>query len=296
MASQKLNTDQFKVQPHQKISLKNFDPAFCDGFKDKDEAEQQLQKDIEMLFQLQYQLFAENRQALLIIFQAMDAAGKDGAIKHVFSGLNPQGCRVYSFKQPSTNELEHDYLWRHYNKLPNRGEIGIFNRSHYENVLITRVHPEFLLKENLPNIQSVADVKKSFWKERYRQINQFEKTISENGTTVVKFFLHLSKEEQKNRFLSRIETPEKNWKFSSADIEERSYWKAYQKAYKKAISKTSTELAPWYIIPADNKWFSRVAIGNILVETLKKMNIEMPTISDGEKKSLEKAKQKLMKE
>lgn len=294
MNAQKFDTNQFKVPANQKISLKDFDPVFCEGFKDKNEADEQLQKDIELLFQLQYQLYAENKRSLLIIFQAMDAAGKDGAIKHVFSGLNPQGCNVHSFKQPTSNELQHDYLWRHYNKLPNRGEIGIFNRSHYENVLITRVHPEFLLKENLPDIQSVSDVKKSFWEKRYRQINEFERTISENGVTVVKFFLHLSQEEQKKRFLSRIETPEKNWKFSSADIEERSYWKAYQKVYEKTISHTSTEIAPWYIIPADNKWFSHVAIGNILVETLKKMNIEMPTISDREKKALEKAKQKLL--
>ena len=296
MNAHKFDTNQFRVPANQKISLNDFDTAFCEGFKNKNEADEQLQKDIESLFQLQYKLYAENKQSLLIIFQAMDAAGKDGAIKHVFSGLNPQGCNVHSFKQPSSNELQHDYLWRHYNKLPNRGEIGIFNRSHYENVLITKVHPEFLLKENLPDIQSVSDVKKHFWKERYRQINEFERTISENGTTVVKFFLHLSKDEQKKRFLSRIENKDKNWKFSSADIEERSFWKDYQKAYEKAISHTSTEVAPWYIIPADNKWFSHVAIGNILVETLKKMNIEMPTISDREKKALEKAKQQLLKD
>ncbi|HKJ42183.1 MAG TPA: polyphosphate kinase 2 family protein [Sunxiuqinia sp.] len=296
MNAHKFDTNQFRVPANQKISLNDFDTTFCEGFKDKNEADEQLQKDIESLFKLQYKLYAENKRSLLIIFQAMDAAGKDGAIKHVFSGLNPQGCNVHSFKQPSSNELQHDYLWRHYNKLPNRGEIGIFNRSHYENVLITKVHPEFLLKENLPGLQSVSDVKKHFWKDRYRQINAFERTISESGTTVVKFFLHLSKDEQKKRFLSRIENKDKNWKFSSADIEERSYWKAYQKAYEKAISQTSNEIAPWYIIPADNKWFSHVAIGNILVETLKKMGIEMPTISDREKKALERAKQQLLKD
>lgn len=296
MDTQKLNIEQFRVDPNKKIKLKNYDPAFCDGFKDKKEAEQRLQQDIEQLADMQYRLYAENKQALLIIFQAMDAAGKDGAIRHVFSGLNPQGCGVHSFKKPSTNELEHDYLWRHYNKLPDRGKIGIFNRSHYENVLITRVHPEFLMAENLPGIEKVSDVTKSFWNERYRQINQFEKTIKGNGTTVIKFFLHLSKDEQKNRFLSRIENKEKNWKFSSADIEERAYWREYQKVYEKAISRTSTEHAPWYIIPADNKWFSHVAIGNIIVETLKQMNIQMPTIPDNEMKKLKQVHEKLMKE
>ncbi|HKI89874.1 MAG TPA: PPK2 family polyphosphate kinase, partial [Draconibacterium sp.] len=245
---------------------------------------------------LQYQLYAESKQALLIIFQAMDAAGKDGAIKHVFSGVNPQGCAVHSFKQPSGNELKHDYLWRHYTKLPERGKIGIFNRSHYENVLITRVHPEFLLAEDLPEIQSVEDVTDEFWEERYRQINNFEKTISNNGTTVIKFFLHVSKDEQKERFLSRIENREKNWKFSSADIRERMLWDKYQTTYEKAISKTSTKWAPWYIIPADKKWFSRVAIGNIILETLKNMNIQMPEISDEEEAALNSAKEKLVKE
>ncbi len=296
MNDSKLILTNLKVTVNKTITLDNYDPAFCDGYPNKKAAKQQLKNDIKMMSKLQYQLYAENKQSLLIIFQAMDAAGKDGAIQHVFSGVNPQGCEVNSFKQPSNNELEHDYFWRHYNKLPQRGKIGIFNRSHYENVLITRVHPEFLLAENLPEIQSVDDVTDEFWEERYRQINNFEKTITNNGTTVIKFFLHLSKEEQKKRFLSRIENREKNWKFSSADIRERTYWDNYQNAYEKAISKTSTEWAPWYIIPADKKWFSRVAIGNIIVETLQKMNIQMPEISTDEEAALQTAKQKLVKE
>lgn len=291
-----LNISKLKVPALSDILLKDYDPAFKDGFKNKKAAKAQLALDIKTMSELQYQLYAENRQSMLIIFQAMDAAGKDGAIKHVLSGVNPQGCEVHSFKQPSAEELEHDYLWRHYVKLPDRGRIGIFNRSHYENVLITKVHPEFLLSENLPGIHSMSDVTDKFWETRYRQINQFEKTISENGTTIIKFFLHLSKSEQKKRFLERIDNPDKNWKFSSADIEERAYWENYQNAYETAINKTSTAYAPWYIIPADHKWFSRVAIGNIIVQTLKNMNIQMPVISNEEKTFLQKAKAELEKE
>ena len=292
----KINIKHLKVPAGKKISLKDYDPAFTDGYKEKKAAKLQLKKDIKLMSDLQYSLYAENKRALLIIFQAMDAAGKDGAIKHVLSGINPQGCDVHNFKQPSKNELEHDYLWRHYIKLPDRGRIGIFNRSHYENVLITKVHPEFLLGENLPGIDSVENVNKRFWDARYKQINSFEKTISENGTTVIKFFLHLSKDEQKQRFLERIENREKNWKFSSADVKERSYWEDYQKAYEAAISNTSTSYAPWYIIPADNKWFSRIAIGSVIIETLKRMKIKMPVISDEEKALLQQAKESLEKE
>ncbi|MCB9296076.1 MAG: polyphosphate kinase 2 family protein [Lewinellaceae bacterium] len=288
-----IETKNFRVPPKEVVSLKDYDPGARDGFKNKKAAKAQLRKDIEQMSELQYRLYAENRQALLIIFQAMDAAGKDSAIRHVLSGINPQGCDVNSFKHPSAQELDHNYLWRHYAKLPDRGRIGIFNRSHYENVLITRVHPEFLLAENLPGIHSVKDVSEKFWKNRYRQINNFERTISENGTTIIKFFLHLSKKEQKKRFLERIDNPEKNWKFSAADIEERTYWDDYRQAYETAISKTSTAYAPWYIIPADHKWFSRMAIGNIIVETLKRMDIRMPVVSEKEKVLLQQAKEKL---
>lgn len=296
MSNSKFNSKKFKVKQHEKISLHDFDPGFCGGFDNKKKAEKQLEQDITELSELQYQLYAENKQSLLVVFQAMDAAGKDGAIKHVFSGVNPQGCSVHSFKKPSANELEHDFFWRHYNALPKRGEIGIFNRSHYENVLITKVHPEFILGENLPNIASVHDIDKSFWADRYKQINNFEKTISQNGTRVIKFFLHLSKEEQKLRFLERIENTNKNWKFSSADIAERSFWDSYQNVYAEAISNTSTDHAPWYIIPADNKWFSRVAIGSIVVETLKNMNITMPVLSEKETATLADIKLKLLED
>ena len=291
-----MNIEKFKVPTQAPVSLREYDPAFIDAFKDSKAAKKQLKKDIQLMSGLQYRLYAENRRALLLIFQAMDAAGKDGAIKHVLSGINPQGCDVHSFKHPSSEELDHSYLWRHYTKLPERGRIGIFNRSHYENVLITKVHPEYLLAENLPDIHSVEDANTDFWETRYRQINNFERTVSENGTVILKFFLHLSKDEQKRRFLSRIKTPDKNWKFSAADIEERAFWEDYQNAYETAISRTSTDYAPWYIIPANHKWFSRVAIGNIIVETLKDMDIQMPVISEEEKALLKKAKGKLEKE
>ena len=296
MKTHEILANTLKINLGQKVELSKLDTTSHEGFKDKKEAEGQLIQDIELLSQLQYQLYAENKRALLIVFQAMDAAGKDGAIRHVFSGVNPQGCEVHSFKHPSINELEHDYFWRHYIKLPERGKIGIFNRSHYENVLITKVHPEYLLAEKLPGIHSVHDVKKEFWERRYKQINSFERTIVENGTTVIKFFLHVSKKEQMKRFLDRIKNREKNWKFSAADLKERAFWNEYQKAYETAISKTSTDYAPWYIIPADNKWFSHVAIGNIIVHILKKMKIQMPEVSDDEEKDLRMAEQELLKE
>jgi PPK2 family polyphosphate:nucleotide phosphotransferase len=296
MSSKKFNSNKFKIEPEKSFSLKDFDTGLHDGFKNEVEGKTQLKKDIKLMRKLQYKLYAENKKSMLIVFQAMDAAGKDGTIKHIFSGVNPQGCRVHSFKQPSANELEHDYLWRHYNKLPERGMIGIFNRSHYENVLITKVHPEFILNENIPGIKTVADIDKGFWEKRYKQINNFEKTISENGTTILKFFLNVSKEEQKNRFLARIENEEKNWKFSSADLNERGFWNDYQKAYETAIKKTSTDYAPWYVIPADNKWFTRVAIGRIIIETLQKMDCKIPEMLKEEKMKLKSAKKQLNSE
>jgi PPK2 family polyphosphate:nucleotide phosphotransferase len=296
MGNKKFNTEKFKILPTQSLSLKDFDPEMHDGFNNEKEAKAQLKKDIKSMKKLQYKLYAENKKSLLIVFQAMDAAGKDGTIKHIFSGVNPQGCRVHSFKQPSNNELEHDYLWRHYNKLPERGMIGIFNRSHYENVLITKVHPEFILNENLPDIKKVSDIDDRFWEKRYEQINGFEKTISENGTTILKFFLNVSKEEQKNRFLARIENEDKNWKFSSADIKERGFWNDYQKAYEMAIMNTSTDFAPWHIVPANNKWFTRVAIGRIIVDTLERMNCKIPELAADEKLKLLNAKEQLNNE
>lgn len=282
--------------PGEKISLKDYDPKYCEVYKDKDEADEKLEDDIKKLQKLQYRLYAENKQSLLIVLQAADAAGKDGAIRHVMSGINPQGTQVFSFKQPSQEELDHDFLWRCSKALPERGRIGIFNRSHYEEVLVVKVHPEYILNQNLPGINSVEDVTPEFWHSRYKQINNFEKHLSENGTTVVKFFLHLSKQEQKERFLARIDDEDKNWKFSKADMSERGYWDEYIKAYEDMLSNTSTDWAPWYVIPADRKWFSRTAIGDIVVRTLEKMNPQIPEVSDEDKAHLQEIKEKLEKE
>ncbi|MFZ2897724.1 MAG: polyphosphate kinase 2 family protein [Saprospiraceae bacterium] len=291
-----MNLDHFKAHDGKSFSLAHYDTAGTGGFKSKKAAKEQLQNDIQKLSDLQYKLYAEDRRAILIIFQAMDSGGKDSAIRHIMTGINPQGCEVYSFKAPSAQELDHDYLWRHYRRLPERGRIGIFNRSHYENVLITRVHPEMLLRENLPGIHSVEDVTKEFWKNRYRQINDFEKNITENGTTILKFFLHLSKKKQKKRFLERIEKHGKNWKFSYSDIQERAYWNDYQSAYENAIRHTSTDYAPWYIVPADHKWFSRVLIGQIIVAAMEQMNLSLPVLTDEERALLEKGREVLLGE
>lgn len=290
----KEHTDKFLVPPNTKINLKDYDPTYNEGFKDEDDTRKHLKKDIKRLRKLQDKLYAHNKHSVLLIFQAMDAAGKDSAIKRIMSGLNPQGCQVFSFKQPSKEEYDHGYLWRHYKALPERGRIGIFNRSHYENVLITKVHPEYILGEQLPQIKSVDDVNEKFWKMRYEQIRNFEDTIAENGTIVLKFFLHLSKEEQKVRFLERIDDPEKNWKFSFGDIKERGHWDEYQKAYEDAINETSTKKAPWYVVPADNKWFTRAAIANIVADKLEKLDIEYPELPQKEKDKLADAKAHLL--
>jgi PPK2 family polyphosphate:nucleotide phosphotransferase len=291
-----MDHQKFKASPGKSFSLSDCDPNSTGDFEDKNMARAQLLYDIERLTDLQYKLYAEDSRSILIIFQAMDSAGKDSAIRHIMSGVNPQGCEVYSFKTPSAEELDHDYLWRHYSRLPERGRIGIFNRSHYENVLITKVHPELLLRENLPGILSVEDANKDFWERRYRQINEFEKTIAENGTTILKFFLHLSKKEQKKRFLERIKKPDKHWKFSYADIRERAFWDDYQAAYENAIQHTSTDYAPWFIVPADNKWFSRVLISNIIVDTMEKMKIRIPEPTPEERELLEKGRKALLEE
>lgn len=251
---------------------------------------------VEQTAELQNQLYAANQNSLLIIFQAMDAAGKDSAIKHAMSGVNPQGCQVYSFKQPSAEDYDHDFLWRHYKALPERGRIGIHNRSHYENVLVTRVHPEYVMKENLPGINDVKDLDKDFWKQRYESIRTFEEHMTRNGTVIIKFFLHLSKDEQKERFLKRIEDHSKNWKFSAADIQERKRWNDYMEAYEDAINATSTPDAPWYIIPADKKWFSRIAISTVIVETLKKLKLKYPKLPEEEAANLDEIKRMLVEE
>lgn len=283
---------QFKVTNGSDFLLKDFDPAYTGDLK-KEDSEQILEDLIKATSLLQSKLYADNSYAVLILFQAMDAAGKDGAIAHTLSGLNPQGCEVYSFKAPSSEELEHDFLWRHFKVLPRSGHIGVHNRSHYENVLITRVHPEMLLSEHLPGINSLNDIDKNFWNNRYESIRNVEKHLVNNGTIFIKFFLNLSKEKQKERFLERIDDPEKNWKFSAADINERAYWDEYMLAYENAIQETATTQCPWYVLPADKKWFTRIAISTIILETLKGLNLKYPQLPAMEKEKLDQAKEKL---
>ena len=285
--------NRFKITGGGDFSLDDFDTAWTGNIK-KEDSEALLEDMIKQTAALQSALYADNRYALLIIFQAMDAAGKDGAIAHTLSGLNPQGCEVYSFKQPSAEELEHDFLWRHYKALPQFGKIGVHNRSHYENVLVTKVHPELLLQEKLPGIKSVKDAGKKFWEHRYESIRSFEKHLHRNGTIIIKFFLHVSKEEQKQRFLERIDDQEKNWKFSSSDIYERKYWDDYMKAYEKAIKRTATENCPWYVVPADKKWFTRGAISAIILKTLKDLKLDYPALPKDEKEKLQEAKKTLL--
>jgi PPK2 family polyphosphate:nucleotide phosphotransferase len=284
------------VREGTKVNLHDYDTAYTGDFKDKKDAREKLESDIKKLSDLQYKLYASNEYSLLLIFQALDAAGKDGTIKHVMSGVNPQGCEVTSFKEPTPEELEHDFLWRCHNRIPRKGEIGIFNRSYYEEVLITRVHPELILNQKLPGINKAEDIDDSFWKSRFRQINRFEKHLYENGVVILKFFLHVSKKEQKERFLERIDDETKNWKFSMNDIHERKYWKDYMKAYEDAISNTSTDYAPWFVIPADHKWFMRTAAGDIIVSTLESLDLKMPELDETGKTELQKAKDILLSE
>lgn len=277
------------AKPGKKQLVSDFDSSFT-GDLSKQDAKEQLAKDIEKLSELQSMLYAQDRYSILIIFQAMDAAGKDGTIKHVMSGINPQGCQVYSFKQPSAEELDHDYLWRINRSLPERGRIGIFNRSHYEDVLIAKVHPEIILSNKLPSVETINDIDPDFWKRRYRQINDFERYLTENGTIVLKFFLNVSKAEQKNRFMERLDDASKNWKFSSADIKERQFWEDYMNAYADVLTETSTELAPWYIIPADNKWFMRYAVGRIICDRMQQLDLHYPKLSKEGLERLEECK------
>ncbi len=287
-----MTPDNYLVSPGASVSMKEFDPDDTGKYKSKEDAAQDLQDDVDTLAKLQDVLYAENRRALLLIFQAMDAAGKDSVIKHVMSGVNPQGCQVFSFKSPSAEELDHDYLWRCLKALPERGRIGIFNRSYYEEVLVVRVHPEFLQKQNIP----AEETKGSLWKKRYEDINAVEKYLSRNGTIILKFFLHVSKKEQKERFLARIETPEKNWKFSAADVMERSYWKEYMEAYEEMLGKTSTQWAPWHVIPADHKWFTRSLVARIIIDKLKSLNLSFPALSGKQQAELLEAKESLLRE
>ncbi|HEX3816569.1 MAG TPA: polyphosphate kinase 2 family protein [Mycobacteriales bacterium] len=288
--SPELNVTRFQVAAGQRVELsKDFDPQDTDGLDSKKQAAGDLQRTVEQLADFQERLYAQNVHAVLVIFQAMDAAGKDGAIKHVMSGVNPQGVRVTAFKTPSTVEQDHDYLWRCVRALPPRGQIGIFNRSYYEEVLITRVHPEILAGEQLP-----ADAKgKGVWHRRYREINDFERYLTDNGIHVVKFFLNVSRDEQRERFLSRIDEPAKNWKFSAADVAERKHWDDYQKAYGKMLSNTSTSYAPWHVIPADHKWFTRLAVASTIVAKLAEIDPHFPTVSDEQKAALGQAREQL---
>ncbi len=286
-----------KVKPGKKINLsKDFDTDNKQKKIDKKEGELMMAAGIKNLAKMQDKLYAHDEYSVLIVFQAIDAAGKDSSIKHVMSGLNPRGVRVTSFKTPSANELDHDYFWRHYNALPARGEIGIFNRSHYENVLVTKVHPEFILNENLPAIDTIKDIDGKFWKSRYEQINRFEKNLSENGTIIIKIFLNLSKEEQKKRFIERIDDPEKNWKFSLTDVAERKHWDKYMKAYEDMLSATSTEYAPWFVVPADDKWFARLCLTGIITQHFEKMKFHYPKVSEAQKVKLQEAKAALLNE
>lgn len=288
--------ESLKVNPGNKISLKNYQTGNTQKMISKKEGQEFLEEGIQDLARMQDKLYADNRYSMLIVLQAMDAAGKDGAIKHVMSGLNPQGVKVASFKTPSSHELDHDYFWRHYKELPPRGEVGIFNRSHYENVLVTRVHPEYILNEKVPGINSLKDINSEFWEKRYKQINRFEKNLAENGTVILKFFLHISKEEQKERFLERINNPEKNWKFSVADAKERKHWDQYMNAYEEMLSATSTEQAPWFVIPADDKWFTRLCLGGAILSQMEKLKLTYPTVSQEQMAGLQGVKKELLAE
>jgi PPK2 family polyphosphate:nucleotide phosphotransferase len=280
----------FRITNGEKFRLKDYDPADTGGLKDKDKALKMLEHSVAALSHLQEKLYAQDQWAALLIFQAMDAAGKDGAIKHVMSGINPEGCDVTSFKAPSHEELDHDYLWRSHLAMPQRGKFGIFNRSYYEEVLVVRVHPEILSTQQLPKELSDKDV----WENRYKDIKNFEKYLQRNGIVILKFFLHLSKEEQKRRFLERLEMPEKNWKFSMADVKERGFWKDYQLAYEDMIQNTATKQAPWYVIPADNKWFTRLAVASAIIEALHGLDLQFPEVDAEKKRELENVRKALL--
>jgi PPK2 family polyphosphate:nucleotide phosphotransferase len=276
----------YRVSNGRKFRLKDVDPGDTGGLEDKNKAQKWLKKGVSTLADLQEKLYAQDRWGLLLVFQAMDAAGKDGAIKHVMSGVNPQGVQVFSFKAPSTEELDHDFLWRTSKSLPERGRIGVFNRSYYEEVLVVRVHPEILQGEKLPP----SLVKKGIWKERCEDIAAFERYLSRNGIVVLKFFLHVSKKEQKNRFLERLDLPDKNWKFSANDAKERQHWNEYMEAYEYAIQRTATPRAPWYVVPADNKWFTRLVVVSAAIEALEGLGLHYPKLTDAQKAELQQAR------
>ena len=284
----------YRIEHGKHFSLKDHDPADTHGLGSelKPQAKDLLAHGVKELSRLQDILAAQDRWGLLLIFQAMDAAGKDGTIKHVMSGVNPQGVDVWSFKAPSAEELQHGYIWRTMKAMPERGHIGIFNRSHYEEVLVVRVHPEILENQKLPK----PLLTKHIWQERFEDINNFERYLTRNGIAVVKFFLHVSRKEQKRRFLERLDTPDKNWKYSASDVKERQFWEAYQEAYEDMIRHTASEHAPWYVVPADNKWFTRLVVAQAVVDTLKGMNLKYPKVSGTERAALAQAHQQLENE
>jgi PPK2 family polyphosphate:nucleotide phosphotransferase len=282
----------YRITNGNKFRLKHVDPADTGDLKsaDKPRAKEALQNGVEAMAELQDVLYAQDRWSLLLIFQAMDAAGKDGTIKHVMSGVNPQGCQVSSFKGPTSEDLDHDYLWRCVKQLPERGRIGIFNRSYYEETLVVRVHPEFLAGQKLP----AECVTKSIWEERFQDIRAFERYLLRNGTVVVKFFLHVSKEEQQKRFLERLDNPEKNWKFSLNDAKERGFWDDYMDAYEQTIRETATENSPWYVVPADNKWFTRVIVAAGVIDALASLKLQYPKVSAAKRQELGAARKALL--
>jgi len=284
--------DRLIATPGKKISLKDYDPGWTGNIKDKTEAAKLLEDGVKQLAKQQDKLYAQDTYSLLMVFQAMDAAGKDGTIRHVMSGVNPQGCQVFSFKSPSAEERDHDYLWRTTKALPERGRIGIHNRSYYEEVLVARVHPEILASQQLPDDRKRDGV----WKRRFEQICNFEQYLVDNGIVVLKFYLNVSKKEQKRRFIERIDLDDKNWKFSMNDAKERVFWKDYMHAYEEAFTHTSTKHAPWYIIPADNKWFMRLAVAAITYQTLENLDLKYPVLTKEKKQELLEAKKVLLAE
>jgi len=286
--------DRYRVTKGKRFRLEDYDPGDTHGMKSesRQEAKELLQQGVELLAEYQDKLYAQDRWAVLLIFQAMDAAGKDGTIKHVMSGVNPQGCEVYSFKQPSSEELDHDFMWRCVPCLPNRGHIGIFNRSYYEEVLVVRVHPEILAAQKLPP----ELVTKRFWEERYEDIANIERYLARNGTVIRKFFLHVSKAEQKKRFLARLDEPEKHWKFAAADVKERGHWDDYMEAYENMIRATAAPHAPWYVVPADNKWFTRLVVAAAVVETLDGLDLRYPKVGKKQRAELVAARAALLRE
>lgn len=285
-------SEPYRITSGRKFRLKDIDPGDTHHLQseDKPRAKEVLSIGVQLLAELQDRLYAQDRWSLLLVLQAMDAAGKDGAIKHIMSGVNPQGCQVHSFKQPSQEDLDHDYLWRCMKNLPNRGNIGIFNRSYYEETLVVRVHQEFLAAQKLPPEM----VTRKIWKERFEDIRNFESYLTRNGVVVRKFFLHVSKEEQERRFLERIDNPEKNWKFSASDVKERAYWDEYMRAYEDMIRNTATKEAPWYVVPADNKWFTRLVIAAAIIDVLDSLDLEYPKVDDKKLQELAAAKESLL--